>query len=121
MTGTPEPPLLFPDLFAKPVVVACDQRQGSSDGGAVLLRAADQRLRVLTGLAACLEDPRQPGKVAHDLADLLAQRVYGIACGYADANDAARLAHDPIHKFRPPDTQVFKNVRFFAHGLTFIA
>jgi Transposase DDE domain group 1 len=30
--------------------------------------------------------------------ELLAQRVYGIACGYADANDAARLAADPVHK-----------------------
>ena len=29
---------------------------------------------------------------------MLAQRVYGIACGYADANDAARLAEDPVHK-----------------------
>ena len=26
------------------------------------------------------------------------QRVFGLACGYADCNDAARLAHDPIHK-----------------------
>lgn len=98
MTGTPESPCLFPDVFAKPVVVAFDQRRGSSDGGAVLLRAADQRLRVIEHLATCLEDPRQPGKIAHDLADLLAQRIYGLACGYADANDAARLAHDPIHK-----------------------
>jgi hypothetical protein len=32
--------LLFPDLFAKPVVLEFDQRQGSSDGGAVLLKAA---------------------------------------------------------------------------------
>ncbi len=91
-------PLRFADLFPKPVVVTFDQRQGSSDGGALLLRAADRRLRLLGQLAACVADPRQPGKVEHDLADLLGQRVYGIACGYADANDAARLAHDPIHK-----------------------
>ena len=26
------------------------------------------------------------------------QRVYGIACGYADCNDSARLAEDPVHK-----------------------
>ena len=24
--------------------------------------------------------------------------MFGIACGYADANDAARLAHDPVFK-----------------------
>jgi Transposase DDE domain group 1 len=90
--------VLFPGLCPKPVVVEFDQRQGSSDGGALLLRAAEVRLHVLTRLAACLPDPRQPGKVAHELDALLAQRVYGIACGYADANDAARLAHDPVHK-----------------------
>jgi hypothetical protein len=98
MIGTPEPTLLFPDLAAKPVVVAFDQRQGSSDGGAILLRAADRHLRLIEHLAACLDDSRQPGKVEHTLVDLLAQRLYAIACGYPDANDAARLAHDPIHK-----------------------
>jgi len=30
--------------------------------------------------------------------ELFRQRVYAIACGYPDANDAARLADDPIHK-----------------------
>lgn len=89
---------LFPDLFPKPVVVECDQRQGSSDGGAILLKAADRRLRLTELLAACLVDKRQAGKVDHEIEELLAQRIYGIACGYADANDAARLAQDPIHK-----------------------
>ena len=32
------------------------------------------------------------------LNELLAQRVFSIACGYADANDSARLAADPVHK-----------------------
>jgi Transposase DDE domain group 1 len=90
--------ILFAGLLPRPIVVTCDQRQGSSDGGALLLRAAEVRLHVIARLAACLPEPRQPGKVAHELDALLAQRVYGIACGYADANDAARLAHDPIHK-----------------------
>jgi hypothetical protein len=49
-------------------------------------------------LAACLEDERQPGKVQHELDELLTQRVMAIACGYEDANDAARLASDPVHK-----------------------
>jgi hypothetical protein len=26
------------------------------------------------------------------------QRVHGLACGYPDASDAARLGTDPIHK-----------------------
>ena len=32
------------------------------------------------------------------MGELLAQRVFSIACGYADANDSARLSSDPIHK-----------------------
>ena len=90
--------LLFPDIFPKPVVAQFDQRQGSSDGGAILLKAADRRLQLTEALAACLKDERQPGKVDHEMEELLAQRIFGIACGYADANDAARLAEDPVHK-----------------------
>jgi hypothetical protein len=90
--------LLFPEIFSKSVTAQFDQRQGSSDGGAILLKAADQRLGLSESLAACLVDNRQPAKVQHETEELLAQRVYGIACGYADANDAARLAADPVHK-----------------------
>ena len=90
--------LLFPDIFDRPVVAKFDQRQGSSDGGAILLQAADRRLGLTAGLAACLQDKRQPGKVRHELHELLTQRIMAMACGYEDANDAARLACDPIHK-----------------------
>jgi len=90
--------LLFLDIFAKPVVAQFDQRQGSSDGGALLLKAADRRLGLTEALSDCLVDQRQVGKIDHELEELLRQRIFGIACGYADANDAARLAEDPVHK-----------------------
>jgi hypothetical protein len=90
--------VLFPDLFDKPLVARFDQPHGSSDGGAILLKAADQRLDLTARLAACLRDPRQAGKIDHEIVDLFRQRVFAIACGYADCNDAARLADDPIHK-----------------------
>jgi len=89
---------LFPGIFRKPVVAQCDQREGSSDGGALLLKAADRRYGLLEELSACLRDTRQAGKVDHALPELVAQRVFSIACGYPDANDSARLASDPIHK-----------------------
>ena len=89
---------MFPNIFPKPVVAEFDQREGSSDGGAILLKAADLRLGLTAALADCLEDERQAGKVEHEMEELLGQRIYGIACGYADANDAARLLSDPIHK-----------------------
>lgn len=95
---TTQQSVLFPDLFNKPVVAKFDQAHGSSDGGAILLKAADQRLRLSERLAACLRDRRQPGKVEHEVVELFRQRLFAIACGYADCNDAARLAKDPIHK-----------------------
>jgi hypothetical protein len=49
-------------------------------------------------VAGCLRDPRQPGKVKHGLIELVRQRVFGIALGYPDANNARALADDPIHK-----------------------
>ena len=71
--------LLFPEIFAKPAVLQFDQRQGSSDGGAILLKAAERRYGLIGGLAGCLRDQRQAGKVDHPLKELLAQRVFSIA------------------------------------------
>ena len=90
--------LLFPEIFRKPVVAQFDQREGSSDGGALLLKAADRHYGLVAGLASCLRDERQAVKVDHSLRELVAQRVFSIACGYPDANDSARLSEDPIHK-----------------------
>jgi hypothetical protein len=90
--------VLFPDLFDRPLTVQFDLPNASSDGGAVLLKAADRRLGLIGRLAAALIDERQPGKVRHAAADLVGQRIYGLALGYEDANDAARLADDPMHK-----------------------
>ena len=91
--------VLFPRLFeGKPVVAKFDQEHSSSDGGALLLKAVDERLGLSRRLAGCIEDRRQPGKIQHELEELLRQRMFGIACGYADANDAARIGDDPIHK-----------------------
>ena len=81
-----------------PVVTVFDQPHASSDGGAVLLKALDDRLGVTERLASSLSDSRQAGKIEHELIELVRQRVYGIACGYADCHDAARLAQDPVHK-----------------------
>jgi hypothetical protein len=90
--------VLFPALFSKPVVAEFDQAYSSSDGGALLLKAVDERWGWTQALAASVRDPRQPGKVTHTVVELLRQRVYGIALGYPDGNDADALKQDPIHK-----------------------
>jgi hypothetical protein len=89
---------LFPNLFRRPVVAKFDQRYGSSDGGAILLKACDDRLRLTEKLASCIVDARQSGKIEHPIGDLVRQRLYAIACGYPDGNDAGRLGEDPIQK-----------------------
>ena len=89
--------VLFPSIADRRVVVVADDPTTSSDGGALLLRAADTRLGLIDTLAACIPDTRQQGKVEHSMAELLRQRILGIACGYEDANDAARLVNDPLH------------------------
>lgn len=89
---------VWPDLFGRPLAATFDLPHASSDGGAVLLKAVEARLGLIAELARALRDDRNPGKVQHSLEDLLAQRIFGLACGYADGNDAARLADDPIHK-----------------------
>lgn len=90
--------VLFPDLFDRPLVATFDQAHASSDGGAILLKAADARLGLIDALTDCVSDDRTSSRVAHTLRELIAQRVFGIACGYPDANDADRLADDPIQK-----------------------
>jgi DDE family transposase len=82
----------------RPIVAQFDQAHASSDGGALLLKAIDEQLGLTQRLAAGLTDRRQAGKVEHALLELVRHRVFGIACGYADCNDAARLGHDPVHK-----------------------
>lgn len=90
--------VLFAELLGKRLVAQFDQPHGSCDGGALLLKACDERLGLTERLSQCLADDRQAGKIRHTLDDLIRQRVFAIACGYADCNDAARLAQDPIHK-----------------------
>src|SRR5918996_6059956 len=91
-------PVLRVHGISKPILARFDQPHASSDGGALLLKVIDDRIGLTWRLASAIRDRRQPGKVAHSLRDLLRQRVFGLACGYADCNDAARLGDDPIHK-----------------------
>jgi hypothetical protein len=66
----------------------------SSDGGLLLLRRADERIGLSRAAAAVLSDPRDPTRITHSLRDLLAQRIYGLCCGYEDLNDHDALRDD---------------------------
>ena len=55
--------VLFPDLLEKPLVAAFKQEQASSEGGAVLLKAAERVYGFVKAFARCLADRRAPGKM----------------------------------------------------------
>ena len=59
--------VLFPELVGKPVVATFDREQASSDGGAVLLKAAERVYDLVKGFARCLVDKRAPEKIRHTL------------------------------------------------------
>ena len=54
----------------------------SSDGGLMLLRRVDRHIGLTGMAAAALPDPREPSRIEHGLEQLIAQRVYGLCCGY---------------------------------------
>ena len=89
---------LFEEVFSKPVVVRFDGEQSSSDGGALLLGAVDQRIGLMRALGQELEDGRASRRVEFSVHELFRQRVFSIALGYADQNDSARVAADPLLK-----------------------
>ena len=70
----------------------------SSDFGVLLLRGIDRQIGLTARLAAAIHDTRHPSYIDHPLRDLLAQRIYQIASGYADGNDANSLRRDPLFK-----------------------
>lgn len=98
MTNPATQSVLFPALLDRPVTARFDEAATSTDGGALLLSAIDRSIGLTERLAMAIRDGRHPGKVVHGLVDLVRQRVFGLACGYADCNDAKRLRDDPMQK-----------------------
>ncbi|MDQ3054783.1 MAG: IS1380 family transposase [Actinomycetota bacterium] len=74
-----------------------DGGQISSDGGLPWVVQAEETLGVCAALAARVPEWRRGG-VRHSLVRLVRQRVFQIACGYEDQNDADRLRSDPLFK-----------------------
>ena len=101
------PPFVFPPVQRKKVVAAFDGGRLTSDGGVMLLAAAERRLGIVDKLAALIADPRDPALVTHSIADILRARILAIACGYEDGNDLDHLRGDPGFKLacgRLPDS-----------------
>ncbi len=89
-----------------PLVAAFDGGRLTSDGGLPWLAAVDAEVGLCDALAAVIPEWRRE-PVRHALRLLVRQRVYQLACGYADQNDAQTLRTDPLLKLvcgRRPDT-----------------
>src|SRR2546422_1448979 len=68
----------------------------TSDGGGLLLREVEKRIGMLRQFAACFTDYRNADLIEHTVAEMVAQRVYGLALGYEDLNDHEELRNDPL-------------------------
>ncbi|NOQ43580.1 MAG: IS1380 family transposase, partial [Dehalococcoidia bacterium] len=90
--------LRFESLFCKQVTADFDGGNITSDAGVLLLRELDERYGLTEGAANCLADPRHSSWVIHELRTLVKQRIFSIALGYEDNNDAETLRSDPALK-----------------------
>lgn len=88
--------LEFGRLGRRLISAAFDGGDLSSDGGLLLLKRVDERIGLTRAVAAALDDSRDPDRITHPLRDLLAQRIYGLCCGYEDLNDHAALRDDVL-------------------------
>jgi hypothetical protein len=84
-----------PSRGRKKVVAGFDGGRLTSEGGVMLLAAAERRLGIADRLAGLIADPRNPLFVTHGVAGILRARMLAIACGYEDADDLDHLRTDP--------------------------
>ncbi len=94
MAKCKQSPWSFPSCKSRQIHAAFDGGAVSSDGGALLLRAADRKLGLSAALAAALHDPRRQASCDHSQKVMLRQRIYGLALGYEDLNDHRTLRED---------------------------
>lgn len=101
MPAMTEPTLPLPGLSpvnGKTLSARFDGGSLSSDAGLLALREVERRLDVAGRLAACVDDPRDPARTVHSIADILRFRMLMIAAGYEDGIDANALRSDPVFK-----------------------
>jgi hypothetical protein len=92
----------------RPVTIDFAGGDLSSDAGLIPVALADQQRQLTRRLADAVADPRDPARIAHSMHDLFRERIYLIAQGYEDANDANTMRHDPLLKLavgRSPDAR----------------
>ena len=86
----------FTAHFSRRVEAGFTAGQVSSDGGGLLLREVDRKIKLVERVAACFTDGRSAERIEHTLAEMLSQRIFGLTLGYEDVNDHEQLRSDPL-------------------------
>src|ERR1700688_4380438 len=95
-TECSQEPFPFHPLNQREIRGQFDGGSITSDAGGLLLREVEKRTNIIGQFASCFSDYRDPELVEHGVAELLAQRIYGLALGYEDLNDHEELRRDPL-------------------------
>jgi len=106
MPQSATPQFRFPVSARLPLEASFDGGRLTSDGGLPWLAQAETRVGVCAAFAARIPEWRR-GPVRHTRETLVRQRVFQIACGYEDQDDADFLRTDPLLKLvcgRLPET-----------------
>jgi hypothetical protein len=82
----------------KRLEVKFSEQQLSTDAGILLTRQAEERVKIIAGIAERITDKRDPNKITHSMEQLVLQRVLQLANGYEDALDCNYMRQDPILK-----------------------
>src|SRR4051794_41311169 len=88
-------PFGFPAIGRKKLTAAFDGGRLTSDGGVMLLAAAERHLGICDRLAGLISDPRHPSRGGHPLAGILRAPILPIACAYEDPDALPHPPRDP--------------------------
>lgn len=91
-------PLISGSVCGKKVELDFDGGNVTSDAGVLLLSETEKQIGIIRSLSESIKDSRRSYSVSHSIGEIIAQRVYQIACGYEDANDSNALRIDPAIK-----------------------
>src|SRR5688572_26967762 len=94
MTNCNASKIEFPGFSRLKVEAEFVKEEITSDGGVLLLREIDRKLKLTERLSKLIPDRRDPNRIQHSLMSMLQQRIYGLALGYEDLNDHNQIRHD---------------------------
>ena len=100
-SGESRKEVIRPD-FNRAIMIDFQGATISSDVGFLLVREIDERFIIIGPMGDCLEDLQSPAHTKHALVQMVRQRVYQIAAGYEDCNDAHHHSRqDKIRRHNP--------------------